>query len=163
MAVGFTAVGDVERPPRVIVISNEGGILIVDITDYNILHVGTWTVVADLSAVRIQGMRSVIDESAVYPMFVPPDYTRIGDSTVQRRRDGILVAAGDHFIVIGKDGSAKYFDSECAIGTGYSVGQNLRARRPYSGGSTQSSSIRKLESEESFEDSENTNPVRNYV
>jgi hypothetical protein len=114
MAVGFTAVGDVERPPRVIVISNEGGILIVDITDYNILHVGTWTVVADLSAVRIQGMRSVIDESAVYPMFVPPDYTRIGDSTVQRRRDGILVAAGDHFIVIGKDGSAQNIDEDCA-------------------------------------------------
>jgi hypothetical protein len=137
MAVGFVILGDVERPPRIAMMGCDGGLLIVDITDYDVLHIGTWTVVADLGGSRIQGIHDQSSKEIIYPHFIPPDYTRMGKTDVQRRRDGILIACGDYFVVIAKDGSAKYFNSECAIGAGDSCGQNLRVRKPYSGGSLQ--------------------------
>lgn len=135
MAVGFALVGDKELPPRVLVLCNDGGLLVVDVTQLSPLHLGEWTVVADLSPHRVHGAGS--EGCTIYPMIVPPDYTRVGNKTELRRRDGILVAcdSNDRFVVVAQhDGTAKLFDVECAIGAGDACGLSLRTRRPYSAG-----------------------------
>ena len=129
LVIGLTLVGDADRPPRIAMMSNDGGLLIVDITECDFLHVGTWTVVADVSSLALHGdMDTKIN---IQPLYIPSDYHRAGDIAIQRR-DGTFTSYGDCVFVIGLDGACRVFDSEACIGKGSVCGLLLRGRRPYS-------------------------------
>ena len=121
------------RQARVLVLSDAGELVLIEIEDGSSVSLGTWAVTLAMSSELLFGPGA--SKQSVHPFAVglPEAVLPIGegDSLPRPVLDGVLSAQGDLFLAVGADGAARLFDADCALGLGELSGSVLRCRSPY--------------------------------
>lgn len=129
------------RQARVLVLSDAGELVLIEVEDGSSVSLGTWAVTLAMSSELLfgpgpgAGAGAGASKQSVKPFAVgsPENAVPIdeGGSLPRPVLDGVLSAQGDLFLAVGVDGAARLFHADCALGLGELSGSVLRCRPPY--------------------------------
>lgn len=134
MAVSLVPMGHARnstRQARILVMSNEGDIMLVEIEDATLASLGSWTVTMAMSQKVLLGADSI----SVRPFVVGSKEQLPCENNTEdcvALYDGKVSARGDIFLAIGADKAVRLYDADAALGLGSISGSLLRSRLPYS-------------------------------
>ena len=128
MAVQMTLIGEQHHlPPRIVIFTSDGALLIVDVDGFREKAIGYWKVISDVAPTYLHGRQS--GDVSYAPVAVGKKrHTPTRDSAI-----GKLGVGKGYLTVVGFDGAARLIDTQYIIEFGELSGTVLRSRTPHSG------------------------------